>query len=79
MKKFLQFLNDNWKYISTSLAAIIAALLALFSLCSCGSTVKAVVSQPRETAHSVITITTNNPTSVTPTVENNLDAQIPKD
>ncbi len=75
MKKILAFLNKNWKVISTSIAAIIAALLALFSLCSCGSTVKALVSQPKDTAHTVITITTNNPTSVTPTVDPNVTIQ----
>lgn len=72
MKKILAFLNKNWKVISTSIAAILAALLALFSLSSCGSTVKALVTQPKDTAHTVITITTNNPTSVTPTVDPNV-------
>ncbi len=72
MKKILAFLNNNWKTISTSIAAILAALLALFSLCSCGSTVKALVTQPKDTASTVITITTNNPTSVTPTIDPNV-------
>lgn len=75
MKRILAFLNKNWKVISTSIAAILAALLALFSLSSCGSTVKALVSQPKDTASTVITITTNNPTSVTPTVDPNVTIQ----
>lgn len=75
MKKILAFLNNNWKTISTSIAAILAALLALFSMCSCGSTVKALVTQPKDTASTVITITTNNPTSVTPTIDPNVTIQ----
>lgn len=75
MKKILAFLNNNWKTISTSIAAILAALLALFSMYSCGSTVKALVTQPKDTASTVITITTNNPTSVTPTIDPNVTVQ----
>lgn len=78
MKKILAFLNNNWKTISTSIAAILAALLALFSMCSCGSTVKALVTQPKDTASTVITITTNNPTSVTPTIDPNVSIKSSK-
>lgn len=71
MKKFLQFLSDHWKSISASIGAILAALAALFSLSSCGSTVKALVQSPRDSATTTITITTNNPTQVSPETTTN--------
>lgn len=71
MKKFLIWLNEHWKSISAAIATIIAALLALFSLQSCGSTVKALVQSPKDSATTTITISTNNPTQVSPETTTN--------
>lgn len=71
MKKFLLWLNEHWKSISAAIATIIAALLALFSLQSCGSTVKALVQSPKDSATTTITISTNNPTQVSPETTTN--------
>ena len=71
MKKFLIWLNEHWKSISAAIATIIAALLALFSLSSCGSTVKALVQSPKDSATTTITISTNNPTQVSPETTTN--------
>lgn len=78
MKRILQFLNDNWKAISLSIGAILAALAGLFSLCSCGSTVKALVQSPKDSATTTITITTNNPTQVSPETTTNPNITIPE-
>lgn len=71
MKQFFKFLSDHWKAISASIGAILAALAALFSLSSCGSTVKALVQSPKDSATTTITITTNNPTQVSPETTTN--------
>ncbi len=71
MKKFIRFLSDHWKSISASIGVILAALAALFSLSACGSTVKALVQSPKESATTTITITTNNPTQVSPETTTN--------
>ena len=76
MKKFLTWMNDHWKSISVSIGAILAALAALFSLCSCGSTVKALVQSPKDSATTTITITTNNPTQVSPETTTNPNISI---
>ncbi len=77
MKKFFVFLSDHWKAISASIGAILAALAALFSLSSCGSTVKALVQSPKDSATTTITITTNNPTQVSPETTTNPNITIP--
>lgn len=71
MKRILNFLSDHWRAISVSIGSILAALAALFSLCSCGSTVKALVQSPKDSATTTITITTNNPTQVSPETTTN--------
>lgn len=76
MKKFINFLSDHWKSISASIGVILAALAALFSLCSCGSTVKALVQSPKDSATTTITITTNNPTQVSPETTTNPNISI---
>ena len=78
MKKILQFLSDHWKAISASMGAILAALAALFTLSSCGSTVKALVQSPKDSATTTITITTNNPTQVSPETTTNPNITIPE-
>lgn len=77
MKKFLQFLNTHWKAISAFIGAIIAALVGLFTLSSCGSTVKALVQSPKDSATTTITITTNNPTQVSPETNANPSVSFP--
>lgn len=77
MKKFLLWLNEHWKSISAAIATIIAALLALFSLNSCGSTVKALVQSPKDSATTTITISTNNPTQVSPETTTNPNITFP--
>ena len=77
MKKFLQFLSDHWKAISASIGAILAAIAALFSLSSCGSTVKALVQSPKDSATTTITIATNNPTQVSPETTTNTTINVP--
>lgn len=76
MKRLLCFLADHWKAISASIGAILAALVALFSLNSCGSTVKALVQSPKDSATTTITITTNNPTQVSPETTTNPNISI---
>ncbi len=78
MKKFFTFLSDHWKAISASIGVILAALAALFSLQSCGSTVKALVQSPKDSATTTITITTNNPTQVSPETTTNPNITIPE-
>lgn len=77
MRKFISFLFDHWKAISASIGAILAALAALFSLSSCGSTVKALVQSPKDSATTTITITTNNPTQVSPETTTNPNITLP--
>ena len=76
MKKIFNYLSDHWKAISASIGAILAALAALLSLSSCGSTVKALVQSPKDSATTTITITTNNPTQVSPETTTNPNIQL---
>lgn len=69
MKKILQFLSDHWKTISASIGAIIAALAVLFGLTSCGSIVRASIKTPKDSTANTITISTNNPVSVSPSTD----------
>ncbi len=71
MKRFINFLSAHWKSISTSIGLTLAGLAALFSLSACGSTVKALVQSPKDSATTTITITTNNPTQVSPETTTN--------
>ena len=68
-RAFLRWFSDNWKVISGLIAAIIAALCVLFGVSSCGSLVKATIRTPKDGTHNEITISTNNPVNVTPSVE----------
>lgn len=66
----LKWLSDNWKVISSLIAAIIAALCTLFAVNSCGSLVKATIRTPKNDTHNSITISTNNPVEITPDITN---------
>lgn len=69
IKFVLKWLLEHWKSISAAIAAIIAALAVLFGVNSCGSVVKATIRTPKDSTANSITISTNNPVSVTPNVE----------
>lgn len=66
----LEWLRNNVKTVIALLCSLIAALVAAFTgitlTTSCGSTVKALVQSPKDSATTTITITTNNPTQVSP-------------
>ena len=80
LKDFLMKL-PTWAKISCSaLLAIVAAILTFFSLTSCGSFTKATIRGVAETASTTVTITTNNPTSITTDASPNVTAVFhPKD
>ncbi len=66
----LEWLKNNAKTIASLLAslllAVITALTGITLATSCGSTVKALVQSPKDSSTTTITITTNNPTQVSP-------------
>lgn len=70
MSPLLEWLKNNGKTVIALLCSLIAALIAAFTgitlTTSCGSTVKALVQSPKDSATTTITITTNNPTQVSP-------------
>lgn len=77
-----QHLTEWWKKNSKTvitivisfIGALIAAVTGVTTLTSCGSTVKALVQSPKDSATTTITITTNNPTQVSP--ETNIPTSI---
>lgn len=87
MKDLITILKDclmklpPWAKISCSiLLAIVVAVLAFFSLTSCGSFTKATIRGVAETASTTVTITTNNPTNITTDASPNVNALFhPKD
>ena len=70
-KHILKWLLVHWKEISVAIAAVIAALATLFGVSSCGSVVKATIRTPKDSTANTITISTNNPVSVTPNIDTN--------
>lgn len=66
--KIKAFCQRNPKLIASLASSVVAVLLAVLGVTttSCGSTVKALVQSPKDSATTTITITTNNPTSVSP-------------
>lgn len=69
IKFVLKWLLEHWKPISAAIAALIAALAVLFGVNSCGSVVKASIRTPKDSTSNSITVSTNNPVSVTPNFE----------
>ncbi len=69
-KPLTEWLKNNGKTVIVLVCSFIAALIAAFTgitfATSCGSTVKALVQSPKDSATTTITITTNNPTQVSP-------------
>ena len=68
-KSILKWLLEHWKTISAAVAALIASLAVLFGISSCGSIVKATIKTPKDSTANSITISTNNPVSVSPSTE----------
>lgn len=80
MDKIISFLKNffkglpNWAKICVSvLLGILVAFYAFFSLCSCGSTVRATISNRAEGVTTTVSITTSNPTSVTVSPDTSLN------
>lgn len=71
---YLQKLPTWARALVLSLLSIAAAILTFFSVTSCGSTTKAVVKNISDTGNSTITISTNNPSSIS--VEPNTSLKI---
>lgn len=71
IKLVLKWLLEHWKSVSATIAALIAALAVLFGVNSCGSVVKATIRTPKDGTSNAITISTNNPVSVTPDINTN--------
>ena len=69
IKLILKWLLQHWKSISAAIAAIIAALAVLFGVTSCGSIVKATIRMPKDGTTNSISLSTNNPVSVSPSTE----------
>ena len=80
LKNYLMKL-PSWAKISCSvLLSIVAAVIAFFSITSCGSFTKATIRGVAETASTTVTITTNNPTSITTDASPNVNFKLhPKD
>lgn len=68
-KPILKWLIDHWKSISAAIAALISALAVLFGVTSCGSIVRASIKTPKDSTANTITISTNNPVSVSPSTD----------
>ena len=69
MKKILEHLAKYKKYYLGVLSAIAALIGAICGLSSCGSSVKASIRTTKDASGAHITITTNNPTTVSPKID----------
>lgn len=65
LKNFFKGLPKWAKICVSVLLGILVGFYAFFSLCSCGSTVRATISNRAEGVTTTVSITTSNPTSVT--------------
>ena len=73
LKNFLSTL-PKWAKVTVSvLICILIAFYAFFSLVSCGSTVRATISNKAEGVTTTVSITTSNPTSVTVSPDTSLN------
>lgn len=80
LKDYLMKLPSWAKILCSAMLAVVSALFAFFSLTSCGSFTKATIRGVAETASTTVTITTNNPTSITTDASPNVNAVFhPKD
>lgn len=70
MKKILEWIMQNKVVISGFVSALLALLVAIFCV-SCGTT-RATIKTSADNTASTITITTNNPTSVS--LSNSVDS-----
>lgn len=69
IKSILKWLLEHWKAISAAFAALISAIAVLFGVTSCGSIVRASIKTPKDSTANTITISTNNPVSVSPSTD----------
>lgn len=73
LKNFLNTL-PKWAKVTVSvLIGILVALYAFFTFVSCGSTVRATISNKAEGVTTTVSITTSNPTSVTVSPDTSLN------
>ncbi len=70
-KTVINWLSSNWKTISAIIASILALLAGASVAISCGSSVKAMVTTPKDSSVTHISISTSNPTSITPSTTTN--------
>lgn len=64
IKSFLSSLPFAWRIVVCAILAILFGI-SLFFVSSCGSTVRAVVTNKAEGVTTTVSVTTSNPTSVT--------------
>ena len=83
MKDLITMLTDylmklpKWgKILCSILLSIVVAFVAFFSLTSCGSFTKATIRGISDLATTTVTITTNNPTSISTTVNPDVQTSI---
>lgn len=65
LTKLLRWMKSAPVWCKISLPLLLAALLIVVLLSSCGSTVRATISNKAEGVSTTVSITTSNPTSVT--------------
>lgn len=73
MKKVLTWLKNAPVWCRIVLPIISAVLLIVILLSSCGSTVRATISNKAEGVSTTVSITTSNPTSVTVTPDTDVN------
>lgn len=73
LKNFLNTLPKWAKVFVSVLLGILVGLYIFFSFCSCGSTVRATISNKAEGVTTTVSITTSNPTSVTVSPDTSLN------
>lgn len=75
-KSFISWLLDHWKAISAIIASILALIAGATVVSSCGSSVKAMVTTPKDSSVTHISITTSNPTEITPSTSTNPNIEL---
>ena len=70
-KSCISWLSEHWKAISAIIASILALIVGASVASSCGSSVKAMVTTPKDSSVTHISISTSNPTEITPSTSTN--------
>lgn len=73
LKNFINSLPIWAKVVVSLLICILVAFFVFFTLVSCGSTVRATISNKAEGVTTTVSITTSNPTSVTVSPDTSLN------